>query len=85
MTPSAPQRSTIGTGDWTRKPTMVLRQAGQLLIGPIEVVDQSKARIRPANSPLSAMKSAALGSSLGAGTDCFLVGPSLEGDGSEEG
>ena len=48
--PSSPHNRTIGTGEWIRMPTVVLRLCGQLAVGPRED-DQSNAAMRSAISP----------------------------------
>src|SRR4051812_5983821 len=50
MIPCSPHSSTSGTGEWTIRPTVVFRLAGQVAIGPSDE-DQSYSAMRRGISP----------------------------------
>src|SRR5450755_2394938 len=51
MKPSGPHSSTMGTGEYSTNPTVVLRLWGHLEISPKPVSDQSRTRMSAPTSP----------------------------------
>src|SRR3984885_2818736 len=56
MVPASPQRVTIGTGERSIRPTVVVTEVGHALIGPSLVLDQSKADMASVTTPPPARK-----------------------------